>query len=141
MHHRPGKSMGKSDALSRRSDHGSGAKDNDDLVSLTPNLFTVRALEGLQFSGEERDILKDIRCQTKSGENEEVVIKAIKELRKSSTKFMKSAEWSMDNGILCYRGKIYVANSDLRGRITSLAMTQGLLDTPKGGKLWNWSPK
>src|SRR6202789_131368 len=32
MHHRPGKTMGKSDALSRRSDHGSGAKDNDNMV-------------------------------------------------------------------------------------------------------------
>jgi hypothetical protein len=28
MHHRPGKTMGKSDALSRRADHGSGSKDN-----------------------------------------------------------------------------------------------------------------
>ena len=53
--------MGKSDALSRRSDHSSGAKDNDNLVLLTLNLFVVRALEGLQFSGEERDILRDIR--------------------------------------------------------------------------------
>ena len=28
MHHRPGKTMGKSDALSRRADHGSGLDDN-----------------------------------------------------------------------------------------------------------------
>src|SRR5271156_915901 len=33
---------------------------------------------------------------------------------------MKSAEWSMDNGILYYRGKIYVLNSDLWRCITSL---------------------
>ena len=51
------------------------------------------------------------------------MIKAIKELRKSSAKSMKSvrsAEWSMDNGILYYRGKIYVPNSDLQRCITSL---------------------
>ena len=60
MHHRPGKTMGKSDALSHRSDHGSGVKDNDNMVLLTPNFFAVRALEGLQMVGEERDLLKEI---------------------------------------------------------------------------------
>jgi RNase H-like domain found in reverse transcriptase len=60
MHHQPGKSMGKSDALSQRSDHGSGAKDNDNMVLLTPNFLSVRALEGLQVTGKERDILKEI---------------------------------------------------------------------------------
>jgi len=61
MHHRPGKSMGKTDALSRRSDHGTGSEDNDNMVLLTPNFFVVRALEGLEAAGEERGILKDIR--------------------------------------------------------------------------------
>jgi RNase H-like domain found in reverse transcriptase len=60
MHHQSGKTMGKSDALSCRSDHGSRAKDNDNMVLLTPNFFAVRALEGLQMVGEERDILKEI---------------------------------------------------------------------------------
>ena len=57
MHHRPGKSMGKTDTLSHRADHGSGLGDNDNIVLLTLNLFTVRALEGLQIMGEEKDIL------------------------------------------------------------------------------------
>ena len=48
LHHRPGKTMGKSDALSRRSDHGSGAEDNQNLILLTPGVFAARALEGLQ---------------------------------------------------------------------------------------------
>jgi len=43
--------MGKPDALSHRSDHGTGADDNSDVVLLTPKLFAVRALEGLQFTG------------------------------------------------------------------------------------------
>ena len=34
MHHRPGKTMGKSDTLSQRLDHDSGAKDNDNMVLL-----------------------------------------------------------------------------------------------------------
>jgi len=53
MHHRPGKSMGKTDALSRRSDHRTGSEDNDNMVLLTPNFFAVRALESLEAAGEE----------------------------------------------------------------------------------------
>ena len=41
MHHRPGKSMGKTDALSRWSDHGTGLEDNNNMVLLTPNFFAV----------------------------------------------------------------------------------------------------
>jgi len=41
MHHRSGKSMGKTDALSHRSDHRTGSEDNDNMVLLTPNFFTV----------------------------------------------------------------------------------------------------
>ena len=39
LHHRPGKTMGKSNVLSRRSDHGSGTGDNQNLTLLTPGLF------------------------------------------------------------------------------------------------------
>jgi hypothetical protein len=91
--------MGKSDALSRRSDHGSGAKDNDNML-LTPNFLAVRALQGLQVTGKERDILKEIRHETETGSKEEVVVKAIKELMKSLTKSVKSAEWSLEDKIL-----------------------------------------
>ena len=33
--------MGKTDALSHREDHGSGTKDNQDLILLQPELFIV----------------------------------------------------------------------------------------------------
>jgi len=49
--------MGKPDTLSHRSDHGTGTDDNSDIVLLTPKLFVVCALEGLQFAGQEQDIL------------------------------------------------------------------------------------
>src|SRR5277367_4048816 len=61
MHHRPGKSMGKPDALSRRADHGSGAKDNENIILLTPDFFAVRALEGVELVGAERELLREIR--------------------------------------------------------------------------------
>ena len=60
MHHRPGKSMGKADALSRRADHGTGAGDNDNIVLLRPDVFAVRAMEGVTFEGEEREVVRDI---------------------------------------------------------------------------------
>ena len=60
MYHHPGKSIGKTDALSHRSNHGTRSEDNDNMVLLTPNFFVVQALEGLEAAGEERGILKDI---------------------------------------------------------------------------------
>jgi len=57
--------MDKPDALSRRSDHGTGADKNSDVVLLTPKLFAVHALEGLEFTGPEQDILQDIQQETK----------------------------------------------------------------------------
>ena len=102
LHHRPGKTMGKSDALSRRADHGSGSDDNSNMVLLTPDFFAVRTLQGLEVFGEEKDILKEIRHQTETGDMEDVVVKAVKELCKSSAKSIRSDEWFLDQGILHY---------------------------------------
>jgi len=120
LHHKPGKSMGKPDALSRRADHGTGAADNSDIVLLTPKVFAVRALEGLEFTGPELDILRDIRKGVKDPQ-EEPIAKAAKELRKSSARALRSSEWSDRDGLLYFRGRIYVPpTSDLRHRIVSL---------------------
>ena len=77
--------MGKSDALSCRSDHRSST-DNQNLTLLTPSLFAVRALEGLQLIGEERDILKEIKHRMQAEDQEEVIIMAVEELKKSLAK-------------------------------------------------------
>ena len=78
--HRPGRSMGKPDALSRRPDHGRGTSDNEDVVLLRPELIAVRALEGLHLEGSERDMLREIRQGNKKGNQEEPVAKAAREL-------------------------------------------------------------
>jgi len=57
LSHRPGKLMGKLDALSRRADHGTGTDDNSNIVLLRPELFMIHVMEGLQFVGLEQDIL------------------------------------------------------------------------------------
>ncbi|KAG5719121.1 hypothetical protein E4T56_gene11857 [Termitomyces sp. T112] len=41
LHHKPGQSMGKPDALSWRVDHGIGKKDNSNIVLLHPKLFVI----------------------------------------------------------------------------------------------------
>ena len=106
MHHCPGKSMGKTDALSHHSNHRTGSEDNDNMVLLTPNFFAVQALEGLEAAGEEQGILKDIWKGTRDGEKDEPVAKAARELQGSSTRSVKSAEWSLSDGLLYFRGKI-----------------------------------
>jgi hypothetical protein len=107
--------MGKPDALSRRADHGSGAEDNRDITLLTPNFFAIRALEGTEVEGEERELLKAIRRETRDGELEDIVGKAVKALKSLSAKSIRSSEWSEVEGILHFQGKIYVLPSgDIR---------------------------
>ena len=53
--------MGKTDMLSQRLDHTSGAGDNDNLILLSLELFAVRALEGLMVIGEEWVLQKAFR--------------------------------------------------------------------------------
>ena len=105
--------MGKTDALSHRSDHRTGSEDND-MVLLTPNFFVVQAFEGLEAAGEEQGILKDIQKEMHDGEKEEPVARAVRELQGSSARSVKSVEWSLTNGLLYFRGKIYISDtSDL----------------------------
>jgi hypothetical protein len=121
LHHRPGKSMGKSDALSRRADHGTGSGDNSNIVLLTPGLFAVRALEGLETFGEERDLLRDVRKGVRDTEPEDTISKAVKDLKTTRSRSVRSAEWNLIDGVLYFRGKIYVPDYlDLRRRIVSL---------------------
>ena len=119
--HHPGRSMEKPDALSRRLDHGKGASDNEDIVLLQLELFAIRALEGVQLEELERDILREIRQGNQKGDQEEPVAKAAREPWQASDKTVRSTEWSEDDGVLWFRGKIYVPwNVDLRRRVVSL---------------------
>jgi hypothetical protein len=119
LHHKPGRSMGNPNALSRRADHGSGQGDNNNLTLLAPELFRIHVLTGTRLEGEERNILHEVRRSLKDGVQEEAVAKAARELRKDKGRgTVKSAEWSESDGLLMFRGKIYVPNDrDLRRRI------------------------
>ena len=90
----------------------------------------MRALEGLQVAGEEKDILKEIRRRMDIEDQEEVVVKAVKELKKSLAKSVRTSKWSMENSLLYYRGKIYVPGADLRHRILALCHNSKLAGHP-----------
>ena len=119
--HCPGRSMGKPDALSWRPDHGNGASDNEDVILLRLELLAIRALEGVQLEGAEKDILREICQGNQKGDQKEPVAKAARELWQASSKTVRSAEWSEDEGLLQFRGKIYAPrNPDLQRRVVSL---------------------
>src|SRR6266516_4057482 len=118
MHHRPGRSMGQADALSRRADHGDGSKDNENMVLLDPGLFAIRAVEGWIAEGEEKDIVTEIRRRTRDGAYEDKVAKVVKELKSGRNKVFRTSEWREENGLLFFRDRIYVPHDlNLRRRI------------------------
>ena len=63
-------------------------------------------------------------------DQEEVVVKAVKELKKSPARSVRTSEWSMENGLLYYRGKIYVPGADLHGQILALCHDSKLAGHP-----------
>jgi hypothetical protein len=85
--------MGKPDTLSRQSDHGDGKKDNENIVLLKPELFAIRALEGLTVEGEEKDIVREIQKRNREGEVEMQVTAAVKELKRGNRRSMRGEEW------------------------------------------------
>jgi len=119
--HCPGCSMGKPDTLLQRLDHSKGASDNEDVVLLRLELFAIRALEGVQLKGLEQDILREIHQENQKEDQEEPVAKAARELWQALSKMVCSTEWSEDERVLQFRGKIYVPwNADLQRQVVSL---------------------
>ena len=120
LHHKPGKSISKPDALLWWADHGTGKGDNSNITLLTSKFFAVWALEGVQTARPEVDILCDI-CKGSWELDEEPVANAVKELCKSSTWSVCLQEWSTQDGFLYFQGHIYVPlTSDLQHQIVSL---------------------
>jgi len=132
--HKPGPTIGKANALSRHADYKEGIEhDNENVVLLKPEFFKVRALcQGhLLIEGHEESILMKIQ---KFKDLDESVVKAVEELKKSSTKQLQSEEWSKEQGLVLFRGKVYIPkNINLRLEIIKLHH-----DTPVAGHLGQW---
>jgi hypothetical protein len=131
--HRPGKHCGKPDALSRRPDHRTEGKDNEDIVLLKPEYFRVAALRRghAPMVADERQLLRKVR---EAKEWDESVVKAVEEMRKSGVSGIRGREWSEEQGLILYRGKVYVPKDDeLRCRLL-----EAYHDAPAAGHPGRW---
>ena len=79
-----------------------------DMTMLPPSLFAICALEGVTAIGAEVEVLRDIRREFCDGEEEDSMVKAVEELRKGHSRLVQMVEWSESDGLLHFRGKIYV---------------------------------
>jgi len=121
LHHRPRHTIGKPDALLRRADHRNRASDNENIVLLRPEFLAVRALEGVELTGVEQKILSNICKGNQNGDQEEPIAKAARKLCRSANGTVHSLEWSNIDGLLRFRGKIYIPQSpDLHRQIVAL---------------------
>src|SRR6201999_3980084 len=130
LHHRPGKSSGRPDALSRRIDHQVKERDNTNRILLGPELFEVKATEGISLEGEDKEFMDRIRqCKTR----DEAVVNAFKELKGTSGTF-RGAEWKEEDGVVLFNGKVYVPK-DLQLRHD---IVHAHHDTPIAGHPGRW---
>ena len=107
--------------------------DSHIIILLKPEYFKICVLHQghLLIEGHEESILSKIR---KSKDLDESVVKAVEELKKSSTKQLRSEEWSEEQGLVLFRGKVYVLkNIKLRLEIIKLHH-----DTPIAGHPGQW---
>lgn len=98
--------MGKPDALSRRPDHGTCTDDNSNIILLPPEHFgpgefAIQAMEGIQLK-DNQVLLCEICKELQDGTLEDGVEKAARELRKSGSKSVRSAEWSESDGLVLF---------------------------------------
>jgi hypothetical protein len=108
MVNKPGASMGKADTLSRRPDHKEGVEnDNKEVTLLKPEFFAICTLQQghLLIDRAEEGILAKVH---RSKDMDELVVKAVEELKRSPTKQLQSEEWSEEQELVLFRGKVYV---------------------------------
>src|SRR5258707_1331067 len=97
--------MGRPDALLRWADHPRGADDNVDFTLLTLEVFELRAMEAVTLEGEEAIFMERIQ---QSNQFDEPVVKALKALDVGE---LCSDEWTHTEGIVLYRGKVYIQDN------------------------------
>jgi hypothetical protein len=131
--HHPGKHCGKPDTLSRRADHWTEGKDNEDIVLLKPEYFCIAALRRghATMVADERQLLRRIQ---EAKEWDEGVVKAVEEMRKSGMSDIRGKEWSEEQGLVLYQGKVYVPKDDeLRHQVL-----EAYHDAPAAGHPGRW---
>src|ERR1700677_2424895 len=111
MTYRKGTLSTKVDLLSRRSNHDRGENDKENIILLKPEYFRIAALSQghVLINAEETPLLSEIR---KSKFYDKSVVKAIEDLKRSSTKCLHSDEWQLKQDLILFQGKVYVPKDD-----------------------------
>lgn len=112
IRHRPGRLGGKPDALSRREDLRPDGPDNANKVLLDTNRFYTLAMRrGMVRTDGDTDLLRRIR---ESESFDEELIEAIEKLKDGAPRALANdlEEWNTEDGLLLYRGKVYVPKDE-----------------------------
>ena len=111
LYHKLEKTIQVEDPLSRRADYEMRIDlDNMNQVLLKPEFFAINALEATHESPiNDKLILREIKAALLSDE----VTKDYKFLLKSGPREFKKSlqDWNYENGLLLYRGKVYIPQS------------------------------
>lgn len=106
--HRPGKTMGKADAMTRSaSSEVSDAEDNRDQIVLVPRfLQTIAATAAVAGPNPLEERIRQ------SSQREAEVVAALERMKKTGPRKLANgaAEWEEEDGLVFYRGKLYVPN-------------------------------
>ena len=110
--------MAQPDALSRQGDLIPSGPDNTERTLLTPERLAVSAMQRghVEVQGD-RELLEEIR---NSKAYDEELVDAISKVLEGAPRMLRRGleEWNTEEGLLLFRGKVYVPNDpDLRRRV------------------------
>ena len=77
-----------------------GSEDNRDITLLTPGFFAVRTVEGVELVGQDQELLRLIRRESKGEDLEDAVNRAVKALRSTSAKSIRLSETARRNRLI-----------------------------------------
>jgi len=100
-------------------------KDNKD-----QKLIKLEWIKGVETIIEEKNLKERIK---RAQEEDEKIVKAVKELKKAGIKTLKNKEWEIEDRIVMKKGRIYVPEGELRREIIRLYH-----DTPVEGHRGRW---
>ena len=109
LKHAAGKSMERTDSLSRRVNWVEGVeKDNKNQVMLKEEWLEIRTIEQL-IEGLEEEIVKKIK---EARNKDEEVIKVVEEMKKAGVKMLRDKEWQIEEELVLKERRVYISKDE-----------------------------